>query len=973
MTGKRFPKTLLRAAFLAVVFLMAFPSPAQNDPQRKNILILHSYNREYRWTEDIHTGMMKALASITAPHIICVEYLDWKRFPDETNIQRLHDVWKNKYRNMPIDVILTSDDKALAFAVKYRGELFSNAPIVHTGVFRESVPGLTGGAKNLTGVYEEQDLASTIELALKMQPSPHAAYVICDQSESGKDFERRIKDKIHELFPKLEIWSLSDLKIESIEKYVSRLSPRDLLFIGSYEIDKTGRTYAGEALIGRIGMASKTPVYIFNGHLLGTGAFGGILLSPELMGLNAGNLAVRVLGGAPADSIEPLSSSSFTPMFDWKSIERLNIDASRLPQNSIFLNRDPTFLEKYWRESLAVAAAFIALAFAFAAAFFNYRKARSLAKDLGKRNDEVTLLNDSLSQSEEELRQQNSELISMKENLEESEERYRLSAIGSNEALWDWTYATHEMHFSDRWFEMTGYKPENKASRNVESLVHPEDKEPFRKALRTHLEGESEHFSCEARLRTASGKYMWLLFRGKTVKNESNEIIRFAGSVTDIEDRKNKEAKIENLAYYDQLTSLPNRFFAIETAKAAIQQCEEGKHCGLMFVDIDNFKYINDTFGHPVGDKVLLQCAQVLSSLVNENIHLARFGGDEFTLLVEDTTIDQMEKFGKLAVRLLGRKMTIDGRYHYLTSSAGIALYPDHAESMGELFQKADAALHRAKLTGKTRFFMFNDTIQQELVDRMEIESALRTAIESGELWAAYQPQINADTGKIEGFEALARWNSPRLGNVAPGRFIPVAEETGLIDEIGLFMLRSVAKFIRRASEGGYRDFSVSINVSVKQLHDKDFVSRFIRILKTHDVEPNRITIEITESFMIDDLDPVIARLTELREAGFKLSLDDFGKGYSSLSYLRMLPLDYIKIDKSFIDDILAHGPSVPLAKTIIELSHQLGLKVVAEGVEEREQLDYLNAHGCDYIQGYYYSKPDREESALNQLELSFK
>lgn len=945
---------------------------AQDDPRRETILVIHSYNREYRWTEDINAGIMKALDAITAPHLVCTEYLDWKRFPDEDNIRMLHDLWKHKYANMPIDVIITSDDKALAFAAKYRAELFSNAPIVHTGVFPESVQGLTGGAKNITGVYEEQDIASTVRLALKMQPTSLAAYVICDQSESGKAFESRIKNTIREIAPNLAIWSLSDLKIEVIEKHVATLKSHDIVFVGSYEVDTSGKTYTGERLIGQIGMASKTPVYIFNGHLLGTGAFGGILLSPELLGLNTGKLAIKILAGMPADSIAPLSSSSFTPMFDWNAVKRFGINASRLPKGSIFLNREPPFFEKYWRESIAIAAAFIALSFAFAIALFNYRKARGLASDLEKRNSDITLLNDSLSQSEEELRQQNSELTNTKENLEESDERYRLSAIGSNDALWDWTYATHELHFSDRWFEMTGYDRENAISRNIEAIVHPEDKELYRKALRDHLDGTLDHFRCEARIRIASGKYMWVLFRGKTVKNEKNEISRFAGSITDIEDRKHKEAEIENLAYYDQLTSLPNRVQAIETTKKAIQSCENEKHCGLMFIDIDNFKYINDTFGHPVGDKVLMQCAQVLSSLVNENIHLARFGGDEFTLLVEDTTIDQMEKFGKLAVRLLGRKMTIDGRYHYLTSSAGIALYPDHAETIGELFQKADAALHRAKFAGKTRFSVFNSAVQQDLVDRMELESALRTAVENGELWVAYQPQISSSTGKITGFEALARWNSPRLGNISPGRFIPIAEETGLIDEVGLFMLRSVAKFIRRADEGGYRNFSVALNVSVKQIHDKDFVSRFIRVLKTQDVEPDRITIEITESFMIDDLDPVIARLTELREAGFKLSLDDFGKGYSSLSYLRTLPLDYIKIDKSFIDDILAHGPTIPLAKTIIELSHQLGLKVVAEGVEEKEQLDYLHAHGCDFIQGYYYSKPDREESVLSQLELSF-
>jgi EAL domain-containing protein (putative c-di-GMP-specific phosphodiesterase class I) len=317
--------------------------------------------------------------------------------------------------------------------------------------------------------------------------------------------------------------------------------------------------------------------------------------------------------------------------------------------------------------------------------------------------------------------------------------------------------------------------------------------------------------------------------------------------------------------------------------------------------------------------------------------------------------------------------MEIDGRYHYLTASAGIALYPDHASTLGELFQKADAALHRAKTNGKTRFFIFNSAIQQELVERMEMASCLRTAIENGEIFIAYQPQIDLREKKVSGFEALARWNSPRLGTVPPDVFIPIAEEAWMIDSIGLFIFEGVAKFIKRAESIGFTNFSVSVNVSVRQLGDTDFIHRVMRILKTMEVDPGRIAIEITESFMINDLDPVIELLSDLRKEGFILSLDDFGKGYSSLSYLRNLPLDYIKIDKCFIDDIISGESIVPLARNIIELSHQLGLKVVAEGVEVKEQLDYLRNYECDYIQGYYYSRPGTEEAALEKLNLSFQ
>lgn len=968
--------TARRIVLFACALLFLLPAHAvfaEKTPQKKTILILHSYNREYRWTEDINDGIMKALSSYARPSLVCTEYLDWKRFPSERTIEDLYGLFKDKYRNVPIDAIVTSDDKALAFAAKYRKELFSDAPIVFTGVYPESVEGLTGGAKNVTGVYEEQDIRTTVEFALKIQQNASAAYIISDLNESGQAVERHIRDTLKELAPKLPVWSLSELPIASIEDFVSTLKMRDIVMIGSYSIDKSGETYTGETLIGRVGMASRTPVYILNTHHLGTGAFGGNLLSPVLLGENAGKLALKILDGVPADSLAPLSKSSYTPMFDYDTVKRLGISPFFMPAGAVYLNREPSFTEKYWKELLWILALFAILLSFLYVTFANYRRTRKLARNLAERNDEISLLNDSLSQSEEELRQQFSEITIIKETLEESEERYRLSSIGSNDALWDWRYTDRRVHYSARWYEMTGFDPEKKADIQIEDIIHPEDKEAFKAAFQAHLDGITDHFRCEARIRIASGRYKWVLLRGKIVKNEKNVTTRFAGSITDIDDRKQKEAEIENLAFFDQLTSLPNRTQSLDLARALIEATKEGQTCALMFIDIDNFKYINDTFGHPVGDKVLIQTAKALSSLVNEKINIARFGGDEFILLVSDTNGREMEKLGKLAITLLGRKMEIDGRLHFLTASAGIALYPEHAASIGELFQKADAALHRAKQTGKTRYFMFDDSIQRELLKRMDLERGLRDALENNEIHVAYQPQISLSSKKIAGFEALARWSSPGRGSVPPSEFIPVAEETGQIGEIGLFILHSALKFIKRAELVGYSEFTVSINVSVKQLHERDFVRNAIRILQAHEVSPRRIVLEITESFMIDELDPVIERLNELRDAGFILSLDDFGKGYSSLSYLRTLPISFIKIDKVFIDDILAEGSSEPLAKTIIVLSHELGLKVVAEGVEEEAQMVYLRDHDCDIIQGYYYSKPGSEDTVLGQLSLAFE
>lgn len=966
---RRAPCTFL---FLLILFALRAPC-ASADTQRKNILILHSYSREYRWTEEIHEGVAQELDNFDDPHLVFTEYLDWKRFPDETSIAMQRDTFRYKYRNTKIDVIITSDDRALSFAVQNREELFSGAPIVFTGVYAEAVPGLTGDTKDITGVFEEQDIRTTVQIALRLQKKPRAAYIISDLNESGQAVEKHIRETLRELAPTIPVWSLSNGTVESIEAYVAGLKPNDLVFIGTYSIDRSGKSFSGETLIGRVCEVSNTPVYVLNTHQLGTGALGGHLLNSRLLGTNAGTLAVRILAGEDSNGIEPLSAASFTTMFDWNAVRRYGIKTRELPRNAIFLNREIPFLIKYRKEAISAAAVFLLLVLAFNVVLDLYRKTRRLAIDLTERNAEITQLNETLSQSEEELRQQFNEITIIKESLEASEERYRLAAIGSNDAIWDRIFPSGFVHYSARWYEMTGYDPKKNREQLLMDIVHPDDQEAFRSAMRAHADGTTDFVRVEVRIRIASGKYKWVLIRCKSVKNAQNETERIAGSITDIDDRKNKEAEIEKLAYYDQLTGLPNRILSIKKTQEAIETCDEDKQCGLIFIDIDNFKHINDTFGHSVGDKVLQQAAKSLSSMVNENISLSRFGGDEFTIFIENTTREQMEKFGTLAIRLLSRKAAIDGRYHFLTARAGIAMYPDNAGSFGELFQNAEAALHRAKSFGKNGILMFDDSIQKELVARMEMKNCLSMALDNDELGVAYQPQINLATHKISGFEALARWNSPRLGNVSPGEFIPVAEEAGMIDGIGFFVIADAAKFIKRAGSEGFKDFSVSVNVSVKQLQEESFTARIIKILDSLDVPPGRIALEITESFLIDDLDPVIARLNELREAGFKLSLDDFGKGYSSLSYLRTLPLDYIKIDKCFIDDIIAHGPTVPLARTIIELSHELGLKVVAEGVETKEQLDYLRTNGCDFVQGYYYSKPEREDVIMGKLELSFE
>lgn len=547
-----------------------------------------------------------------------------------------------------------------------------------------------------------------------------------------------------------------------------------------------------------------------------------------------------------------------------------------------------------------------------------------------------------------------------------------MASIGSNDAMWDWNYERQTTHYSDRWYEMTGFSQKKQASVPLTDIIHPDDRENYGKAVHNHISKKTDKLQIEVRIATASGSWKWIDIRGKAVRNDKNEITHITGSISDIDKRKAHEAEVEILAFFDPLTSLPNRSNAVRICREMIQDTAPDEIAGVIFVNIHNFTLINNMFGHTIGDKVLVTTANILSSLVNEHIHIARFGGDQFVLFISATNKPFMEKYALLVIRLLSRKMEIDGRFHYLSVTAGVALYPDHAQTAEDLFQKADAALNRAKLLGSPGYSIYDDSIQEDLSFRLELETGLRTAIENNELYVAYQPQINLVTGKIDGLEALARWNYPRRGEISPGLFIPVAEETGQIDQIGFFIVQNAVNFIKRAIPLGHTDFTISVNVSIRQMQASDFVPRIISFVENSGVSPSRINIELTESFLIEGIEIMAEKLNQLKDAGFLLSLDDFGKGYSSLSYLMELPVHFVKIDKIFVDGIMTEEKTRTLAKSIITLSHSLGLKVVAEGVEDEEQYLYLKKLHCDIIQGYYFSRPVNEDTALGQMELLF-
>ena len=421
------------------------------------------------------------------------------------------------------------------------------------------------------------------------------------------------------------------------------------------------------------------------------------------------------------------------------------------------------------------------------------------------------------------------------------------------------------------------------------------------------------------------------------------------------------EEKIRQLAFKDQLTGLPNRAELISEIEKVLFRFRENDKCALMYLDIDNFKYINDSFSHSVGDMLLVEIGKRLRNSFTDNELVARFEGDEFVIFVKKfRTLDELNEKISTAMGMFNEPFNVMRNTFHISASCGICIYPDQVGSIEEMMKSSDVAMYHAKKEGKNTHVMFRQEMNDELVERIEMENGLRHALANNEFILFYQPQVDLTTGEIASFEALLRWMHPEKGMIQPLKFIGVAEESGLIVQIGKWALKTACEFIIRLNNRTSKKYSISVNISVVQLMQADFVDMVREILESTGLEPSLLELEITESKLVETVDINLEKIHELRNLGVRFSIDDFGKGFSSLSYLKQLPVNTLKIDKCFVDDIPENDNS--MIESIIHIGHKRNLVVVAEGVEKKEQMEYLTKHKCDMMQGYFYSMPVPEE-----------
>lgn len=434
------------------------------------------------------------------------------------------------------------------------------------------------------------------------------------------------------------------------------------------------------------------------------------------------------------------------------------------------------------------------------------------------------------------------------------------------------------------------------------------------------------------------------------------------------EEKRQQAEKIRQMAYYDDLTGMPNKLFLMEKVKEALaENGEKRKLCALLIIDMDNFKAVNDTYGHPFGDTLVRHMADRLAATVGKYAEttLARLGGDEFVLFMDALVDVQTAERAALDILKAFRAPTcVHDQCFHMTSSIGISVFPQNGLGADELLKNAETAMYKAKELGRDRYVLFDGAMGEELSFRMEMENSLRHAVTDDEFRLYYQPQVSIDDGRIIGFEALIRWFSPKYGMVSPARFIPLAEETGIITQIGKWVIENACLFASRLYAAGAKDLYVSVNVSPLQFKQLGFMDMMMAMPEKFGIPPSSIAIEITETTLMESFDTVIEKLKRLGEHGFAIYLDDFGTGYSSLNYLKNLPIHAVKIDKSFISGIHNEGVEKMLVQSIIQMAHNIGLQVVAEGVETQEQLEYLAQCSCNHFQGYLASRPVPEEEA---------
>jgi len=944
------------ALFLITFISLIFVYKVYGADKNKRVLFISSYNQNFVSVPE----QIEGIQSVFIPDKIelDIEYMDTKRFDTKENKDNFYQYLKYKTDNIrPYDAIIVGDDSALQFVMDYKHDLFENIPIVFLGINDYKRAEFAFEHRNMTGIIEETSLKENIEIAKKFNKKAEKVVAIVDNTLTGlgdKEQFYSAENYFNDL--RFDDINTSEYTFEELENIFENIENDTILLYLSMFTDKTGRTISIDEAVDILREHTHVPVYRATIGGIGQGLLGGRMISYTALGDMAANMVLDILNGTPIKNIEMVYDTPRNYVFDYNIIRKYNIDENLIPKDAILINKKASQLEEYKEVLFTITLVIAFLIILSTILIIDNINRRAMEKALMESNNKLGETYDELAATEEELRVQYDTIQENIDEIKKINDKYELAIESTESAVWEINLNNKELYISKNFADAMNittleFKDVNKL---LKRILSDDDKKHLLDEYMSYKNGHKDEISIQIPIKIAGSSVKWVLINGKGVLDSKNEFEIIQGIIIDITQIKEQKDHIEYLAHHDYITNLPNRMSFIDKLREVI---DDGKSGAVLLLDIDDFKAINDNLGHAYGDEVLKKISSRLKSITDENLFVARFGGDEFLILISNVEkLDEIYKYVNIIINLFKEFIKLDKIDNYIKVSIGISRFPDDSDNIHQLIANADTAMYKAKHSGKNNFMLFNKDMKYELAKRSEIEYILRNALNNNGFTLLYQPQVSVETGEIVGFEALIRLKEQEH-TISPSSFIAIAEENGLILDIGRWVTENVIEQLANWKERGFILKPVSINFSSKQLRDTNYIEFLKRILAKNCIEAKYLEIEITEGILLEKTDNTIVFLNKLKDIGIKISLDDFGTGFSSLNYLTYIPVDKIKLDKSLCNKFLGLD-NIKVIESIISLAHSLNLEITAEGIEKFEEYQILKSVNCNYIQGYLFSKP---------------
>lgn len=926
-------------------FILGHSCIAADQAQTKRVLIIPSYNFDYLGSIWFLQGVVRGFKE-QAPFTINYfqENLQLAAHPmDEQYFTAMAESLKTKYAREKPDLIIVQYKQALEFMIRYGRQIFGDVPVVFAGAEMEDYSTIKLPA-GYTGVTTSFDAKRNIDLIIRNHPAVKKIYIVAGVSSSEQDMMTSVLKQAEMHQGQVEFIALSQLSYEQMLNKIDDITDNAVIMYLAMHLDTQGKVLVPAEVAQEISRIAHVPVYGVLDTYMGKGITGGFLINHEDLGKKAAEISLEVLQGKKAAGIpvqhEPLGKYTF----DGRELSHWGLDEHNLPSGSIVKFKESGIWELYKWQLIGAACLLLLQGFLIAGL---------LASRSKRRMTEVRLR-----QSEERFRKITANLPVAIACADKSS-----NIIFINEKFIEtFGYSLEEIPTLDAWLEKT--HPDEKSAEPIDGL------EGGVKKLLEKLTDKPlvESVTCrngkikviEFALAT-DGEYTYVVLNDITDRLQAEEALR------------QKTEEIRHLAYYDSLTSLPNRTLLNERLDGELDKARcTGSSGVVLFIDLDDLKMVNDSFGHTYGDVLIRTAGDRIVDAAGAGAFVGRIGGDEFMVMLSGKSDRKwITHIASRIIEALRQDIDALGLRFHISASAGIAVYPEDGATTEDIFKNADNAMYAAKRAGKNCWRFYQAVMQTEAYEKMLLTNSLRHAVQRGEFVLHYQPQVSVNDGIVVGFEALLRWNSPEHGSISPARFIPLAEQSGLIHPIGEWVLSEACRFARRLADRGWGHLHIAVNVSPYQLCTDGFIDSIHEVLSNANIEPHQLELEITESALMDSLEDSIRKINELQAMGVRFSLDDFGTGYSSLTYLQRLPVQTLKVDKAFIDMIVMEGNQKAVIRNIVDMAHIMGMTVIAEGVESKQQIDYLAQCRCDCLQGYVVSRPVPEEEAVRFLTRS--